>query len=90
VRRDRRGVAPHHSSALDEGFFCQSIDRNLTRARCFASRAPSPTRREGKKGRGPSNSAQLNLVGDLVREADAAEGEDHFGRQLFGSQCRKG
>src|ERR1700746_1489293 len=27
--------------------------------------------------------AQLDLVGDLMRQADAAERENHFGRQLF-------
>src|SRR5258708_6937682 len=47
----------------------------LTRLR-FA-KPPSPTRGEGKQ------LPQLDLVGDFVREADAAERQHHFGRQLF-------
>src|SRR5882757_8424418 len=46
-------------------------------------RAPSPTMREGKKVDATLDLPQLDLVGDLMGQVDAADGENHFGREFF-------
>src|SRR6185312_13634605 len=47
---------------------------------------PSPTRGEGKRSR----LAQLDLVGDLVRKRDAADGQHHLRRQFLVALQRAG
>ena len=69
------------TSAPDEGFFPRRETPHPSRTRCARPCHPLP---QGERGRGNvSLLPEFDLVADLVGQADAAEGQDHFGRQLL-------
>src|SRR5688572_8649444 len=82
-------------SAPDEGYLSsrgsfRSIDRNpspvTNELRSFVPPKSELRSSRSHKGRGErrkSGLTQRDFFGDLVRQVDAADGQHHFGRQLF-------